>query len=168
MHLIYICGKNFWLEFKPWQARNHGRGELAKGPMRWRKHLSSRSAMTGGCTSTTSPGSIAHATMLAKVGLITDAERDEIIEGLKSIERDIEAGKFKFDESLEDIHMVIEAALIERIGEPGKKLHTGRSRNDQVATDLLMWLDEASGEIDKKLEALCCVFIAWRSAAGKS
>ncbi len=104
-------------------------------------------------------GSIAHATMLAKVGLITDAERDKIIEGLKSIERDIEAGKFKFDESLEDIHMVIEAALIERVGEPGKKLHTGRSRNDQVATDLLMWLDEASGEIDKKLEALCCVFI---------
>jgi argininosuccinate lyase len=104
-------------------------------------------------------GSIAHATMLATVGLITDAERDKIIEGLKSIERDIEAGKFKFDESLEDIHMVIEAALIERIGEPGKKLHTGRSRNDQVATDLLMWLDEASGEIDKKLEAICCAFI---------
>jgi argininosuccinate lyase len=85
-------------------------------------------------------GSIAHATMLAKVGLITDAERDAIIEGLKSIERDIEAGNFKFDESLEDIHMVIEAALIERIGEPGKKLHTGRSRNDQVALDLRLWI----------------------------
>jgi len=104
-------------------------------------------------------GSIAHATMLAKVGLITDAERDKIAQGLKSIESDIEAGKFKFDESLEDIHMVIEAALIERIGEPGKKLHTGRSRNDQVATDLLMWLDEAAGEIDKKLEELCRMFI---------
>ena len=81
-------------------------------------------------------GSIAHATMLAKVGLITDAERDAIIEGLKGIERDIESGNFVFDESLEDIHMVIEAALIKRIGEPGRKLHTGRSRNDQVATDL--------------------------------
>src|SRR5437870_13178246 len=80
-------------------------------------------------------GSIAHATMLAKVSLITDAERDKIIEGLKSIERDIEAGNFKWDQSLEDIHMVIEAALIERVGEAGKKLHTGRSRNDQVATD---------------------------------
>jgi argininosuccinate lyase len=104
-------------------------------------------------------GSIAHATMLAKVKLITDSERDAIIEGLKGIERDIESGNFKFDESLEDIHMVIEDALIKRIGEPGKKLHTGRSRNDQVATDLLLWIDEANGQIDKKLEALCCAFI---------
>jgi len=85
-------------------------------------------------------GSIAHATMLAKVGLITNAERDAIIEGLKSIERDIEAGTFVFDEAMEDIHMVVEAALIERIGEPGRKLHTGRSRNDQVALDLLLWI----------------------------
>ena len=81
-------------------------------------------------------GSIAHATMLAKVGLITDADRDAIIDGLKSIEHDIEAGTFEFDESLEDIHMVVEDALIKRIGEPGRKLHTGRSRNDQVALDL--------------------------------
>src|SRR5947208_2336546 len=85
-------------------------------------------------------GSIAHATMLAKVALITDADRDAIVEGLKSIERDIEANNFVFDESLEDIHMVIEAELIKRIGEPGKKLHTGRSRNYQVATDLRLWL----------------------------
>jgi argininosuccinate lyase len=104
-------------------------------------------------------GSIAHATMLAKVALITDAERDAIIAGLKEIENEIESNKFKFDESLEDIHMVIEAALIERIGEPGKKLHTGRSRNDQVATDLLLWLDEASGKIDTALESLCRAFI---------
>src|SRR5437667_11104314 len=61
-------------------------------------------------------GSIAHATMLAKVGLITDAERDAIVQGLKSIEKDIQSGNFKFDESLEDIHMVIEAGLVERIG----------------------------------------------------
>src|SRR5262249_44227367 len=81
-------------------------------------------------------GSVAHATMLAKVGLITDAERDAIVQGLKSIEKDIESGNFKFDISYEDIHMVIEAELIKRIGEPGRKLHTGRSRNDQVATDL--------------------------------
>src|SRR3954470_4761860 len=85
-------------------------------------------------------GSIAHATMLAKVGLINDGERDQIIEGLKSIERDIEAGNFVFDESLEDIHMVVEAELIKRVGEAGRKLHTGRSRNDQVATDLAMWI----------------------------
>src|SRR5881392_1090451 len=85
-------------------------------------------------------GSIAHATMLAKVKLITDAERDAIIEGLKSIERDIESNNFVFDEKLEDIHMVIEAELIKRIGEPGRKLHTGRSRNDQVALDLMLWI----------------------------
>src|SRR2546421_2077680 len=85
-------------------------------------------------------GSIAHATMLAKVGLINDDERDKIVEGLKSIEKDIEEGNFQFDESLEDIHMVVEDALIKRIDEPGKKLHTGRSRNDQVATDLLLWI----------------------------
>ena len=89
-------------------------------------------------------GSVAHATMLAKVGLITDAERDAIVAGLKSIERDIEAGTFAFDESLEDIHMVVEAALIERVGEPGRKLHTGRSRNDQVALDLSLWIREAA------------------------
>src|SRR3954469_5550443 len=92
-------------------------------------------------------GSIAHATMLAKVGLITDADRDQIIAGLKSIEKDIESGNFTFDETLEDIHMVVEAELIKRIGEPGRKLHTGRSRNDQVAFDLQLWLDEAGSEI---------------------
>src|SRR5881227_2729188 len=92
-------------------------------------------------------GSIAHATMLAKVGLITDAERDAIEQGLKSIEKDIEADNFKFDISNEDIHMVIEAELIQRIGEPGRKLHTGRSRNDQVATDLSLWIIRASDEL---------------------
>src|ERR1700710_544842 len=76
-------------------------------------------------------GSIAHATMLAKVGLITAAERDAIEGGLKGIESDIESGNFVFDEAMEDIHMVVEAELIKRIGEPGRRLHTGRSRNDQ-------------------------------------
>src|SRR4051812_47779841 len=88
-------------------------------------------------------GSIAHAAMLAKVGLITEDERGKIEAGLRSIERDIEADNLKFDISNEDIHMVVEAELIQRIGEPGRKLHTGRSRNDQVATDLLLWLHEA-------------------------
>ena len=78
-------------------------------------------------------GSVAHATMLAEVGLITGEERDAIVGGLRSIERDIEAGTFVFDESLEDIHMVVEAALIERVGEVGRKLHTERSRVGQVA-----------------------------------
>ncbi|MGA2442031.1 MAG: argininosuccinate lyase [Tepidisphaeraceae bacterium] len=105
-------------------------------------------------------GSIAHATMLAKVGLITDGELNAIIEGLKGIERDIEAGKFKFDESLEDIHMVIEAALIERVGEQGKKLHTGRSRNDQVALDLCLWIRrEGTGRLIKLVHRLFEAFV---------
>src|SRR5438552_7442779 len=103
-------------------------------------------------------GSVAHATMLAKVGLISDAERDAIVDGLRSIERDIEAGNFVFDESLEDIHMVVEAELIKRIGEPGRKLHTGRSRNDQVATDLLLWLDEAQAAIALQCKDLAKAF----------
>src|SRR5215467_12176348 len=104
-------------------------------------------------------GSIAHATMLAKVGLITDAERDQIIEGLKGIERDIESGNFHFDESLEDIHMVVEAELIKRIGEPGRRLHTGRSRTDQVATDFLLWADSAGKDLAKFMDLLCTAFI---------
>ncbi len=104
-------------------------------------------------------GSIAHATMLAKVGLLTDAERDAIINGLKSIESDIESGNFEFDESLEDIHMVVEKALIDRIGEPGRKLHTGRSRNDQVATDLLLWLATAGKELGEAIDLLCNAFL---------
>src|SRR3954447_25200566 len=106
-------------------------------------------------------GSIAHATMLAKVGLITDTERDQIIDGLKSIERDIEANNFEFDESLEDIHMVIEAALIKRIGEPGRKLHTGRSRNDQAALDLKLWIEQTAeklvGQITDLEKAFCAL-----------
>src|SRR3954447_15000880 len=104
-------------------------------------------------------GSIAHATMLAKVGLITDADRDAIEKGLKSIERDIDAGKFEFDQSLEDIHMVIEAELIKRIGEPGRRLHTGRSRNDQVALDLTLWLRDSAFELSSKCDLLCRAFL---------
>src|SRR3954469_16284442 len=105
-------------------------------------------------------GSIAHAMMLAKVGLINEAERDKIVEGLKSIEKDIEAGNFQFDESLEDIHMVVEDALIKRIGEPGKKLHTGRSRNDQVALDFAIWIMDSGEEIGSKLQLLAKAFVA--------
>src|SRR5438309_4931905 len=105
-------------------------------------------------------GSIAHATMLAKVGLITDAERDAIVGGLNSIEADIESGNFQFDQSLEDIHMVVEEALIKRIGEPGKKLHTGRSRNDQVATDFCLWIYWSAFEMGKKAIDLLKAFVA--------
>ena len=90
-------------------------------------------------------GSIAHATMLAKVGVLSDAEREQIIDGLKQIQAEIEAGQFAWRVELEDVHMNIEARLTDRIGITGKKLHTGRSRNDQVATDIRLWLRE---EID--------------------
>jgi argininosuccinate lyase len=105
-------------------------------------------------------GSIAHAAMLAKVGLIAEDERRQIEEGLRSIERDIEAGNFVFDEAMEDIHMVVEAELINRVGEPGRKLHTGRSRNDQVALDLVLWLHEAAREIDLQVTGLSTAFEA--------
>ncbi|MHB1143014.1 MAG: argininosuccinate lyase [Sulfuricaulis sp.] len=85
-------------------------------------------------------GSIAHAQMLAKVGVLTKKERDAIVRGLKEIEAEIDAGKFDWSVALEDVHMNIEARLIQRIGEVGKKLHTGRSRNDQAATDLRLYL----------------------------
>ena len=91
-------------------------------------------------------GSCAHATMLAKVGVLTDAERDAIIDGLAAIQADIEAGRFDWRVDLEDVHMNIEARLTDRIGITGKKLHTGRSRNDQVATDIRLYLRD---EIDK-------------------
>ena len=90
-------------------------------------------------------GSIAHATMLAKVGVLTDAERDTIVDGLNTIQAEIEAGQFDWRVDLEDVHMNIEARLTDRIGITGKKLHTGRSRNDQVATDIRLWLRD---EID--------------------
>ena len=90
-------------------------------------------------------GSIAHATMLERVGVLTAEERDAIVEGLRAIAADIEAGRFSWSTKLEDVHMNIESALTERIGQTGKKLHTGRSRNDQVATDVRLLLRE---EID--------------------
>ena len=91
-------------------------------------------------------GSCAHATMLAKVGVLTVSERDAIIDGLAAIQADIEAGRFDWRVDLEDVHMNIEARLTDRIGITGKKLHTGRSRNDQVATDIRLYLRD---EIDK-------------------
>ena len=84
-------------------------------------------------------GSIAHATMLARCNLITEKEKTAIVKGLNEILSEIQAGKFAFRESLEDVHMNIESALIERVGDAGKKLHTARSRNDQVALDLRLW-----------------------------
>ena len=93
-------------------------------------------------------GSIAHATMLAEVGVLTTVERDQIVDGLTAIKAEIEAGKFVWSVALEDVHMNIEAELTRRIGITGKKLHTGRSRNDQVATDVRLWLRDQLDAID--------------------
>jgi argininosuccinate lyase len=107
-------------------------------------------------------GSIAHATMLAKVGLISDAERDAIVKGLKEIEVEIDRDGPKwagFKPELEDIHMCVESELTTRIGEPGRKLHTGRSRNDQVATDLAMWLIDSAIALQPRIDDLCKAFV---------
>jgi argininosuccinate lyase len=99
-------------------------------------------------------GSRAHARMLAATGILSDAERDAILDGLSRIEAEIEAGSFAFSTALEDIHLNIEARLTEMIGEPGRKLHTARSRNDQVATDFRLWLRDAIDRADGLLQAL--------------
>ena len=85
-------------------------------------------------------GSIAHATMLGEQGILSQDEVNKIIGGLAEIQRDVEAGRFEWKGELEDVHMNIERALTERVGAVGGKLHTARSRNDQVATDFRLWL----------------------------
>ena len=99
-------------------------------------------------------GSIAHAKMLSRQGIIAPKEAESIISGLKSIKDEIEQGKFQFKPELEDIHLNIEACLMEKIGEAGGKLHTARSRNDQVALDLRLWTKEAIAETRSKLRGL--------------
>ena len=96
-------------------------------------------------------GSLAHAAMLAQQGVITVDDASQIEAGLKQIASEIEAGHFPFVDELEDIHMNIEARLTDRIGEAGKRLHTGRSRNDQVATDFRLWVRDAIDGIDAQL-----------------
>ena len=92
-------------------------------------------------------GSIAHATMLAETGVLSAGDRDAIVAGLEGILADIEAGAFEWRTSLEDVHMNVESALTDRIGDPGKRLHTGRSRNDQVATGVRLFVREALDDI---------------------
>ena len=99
-------------------------------------------------------GSQAHATMLAEAGVLTGEERDAIIQGLDEIRAEIEAGEFEWSVALEDVHMNIEARLTDKIGITGKKLHTGRSRNDQVATDIRLWLRDEIDLIDGEMERL--------------
>jgi argininosuccinate lyase len=99
-------------------------------------------------------GSIAHAAALARAGIITTDERQQIENELRAIEKEIESGGFKWDQSLEDVHMNIEAALTKRIGAPGAKLHTARSRNDQIALDLRLYVKVEIAEVSDRLRSL--------------
>ena len=106
-------------------------------------------------------GSLAHVEMLAKQGILTEEERDQIKEGLQGILRDVESGALEITDKYEDIHSFVEAVLTERIGEAGKKLHTGRSRNDQVALDMKLYIRDEVRELDgllkEILEVLLCI-----------
>src|SRR2546421_6548886 len=104
-------------------------------------------------------GSIAHATALTKARIISAAEQKQIETGLREIEKEIEFGKFQWDETLEDAHMNIESALIKKIGDAGAKLHTARSRNDQVALDLRLYVKDQTGETSVQLKKLQTAFV---------
>ena len=104
-------------------------------------------------------GSIAHVNMLAKQGIVTNEERFAILNGLESIKSDIENGTLEISPEYEDIHSFVEATLIERIGDTGTKLHTGRSRNDQVALDMKLYIRDEIGETDALLKELLAVIL---------
>ncbi len=105
-------------------------------------------------------GSIAHVMMLAKQGILTDIEKEQIIDGLEGILSDVEKGKLKISDAYEDIHSFVEATLIARIGDAGKKLHTGRSRNDQVALDMKLYTRDEITQISHLLEELLRAILA--------
>ncbi|MBR1701178.1 MAG: argininosuccinate lyase [Lachnospiraceae bacterium] len=104
-------------------------------------------------------GSVAHATMLQRQGILTEPERQAIVDGLRSILADVESGKLSIDSKYEDIHSFVEANLIDRIGDAGKKLHTGRSRNDQVALDMRLYTRDQVAAVDELLKDLLGVIL---------
>ena len=104
-------------------------------------------------------GSKAHVKMLAKQKILTKEEEQAILDGLDGIAEDVKTGKLTITEQYEDIHSFVEAVLIERIGEPGKKLHTGRSRNDQVALDMKLYTRDEIKEIDCLLKRMLEVLL---------
>lgn len=104
-------------------------------------------------------GSCAHVKMLEKQGILTESERDAILKGLDSIYQDVESGDLIIDSKYEDIHSFVEANLIDRIGDAGKKLHTGRSRNDQVALDMRLYTRKQVAEVDALLADLLQVLL---------
>ena len=105
-------------------------------------------------------GSMAHAAMLAAQGIITTDDCEKIVDGLQTILDDINSGKLTFDVDAEDIHMFVESELTKRIGDTGKRLHTARSRNDQVALDIRMYLRDETNDIIELLKNLIDVVVA--------
>lgn len=99
-------------------------------------------------------GSLAHVKMLARQGILTEKEKEEIVTGLNGILEDVKAGRLEISEQYEDIHSFVEATLTDRIGEPGKKLHTGRSRNDQVALDMKLYVRKETKQLDALLKEM--------------
>ena len=104
-------------------------------------------------------GSVAHVTMLAEQGILTEEEKEQIIEGLQGILKDVQEGTLEISDTYEDIHSFVEATLIDRIGEAGKKLHTGRSRNDQVALDMKLYTRDEIDALDELLKDLLKVLL---------
>ena len=113
-------------------------------------------------------GSIAHAEMLEKIGILTTEEKNNILAGLKEIEQDIRAGKFEFSYAMEDIHMHVEKRLIDKIGKTGKKLHTGRSRNDQVSVDMRLFVRDELTNIELNLLELLKSLVRKAERDGKA
>ena len=146
---------------KPWQHR------LASDPDQAARELLASIDVDAALYKYDIAGSIAHARMLREIGVLSRADSSAIVKGLKGIAADIEAGKLRLDPALEDIHMVVESALIERIGDPGRKLHTGRSRNDQVALDLRLWARDAVDELTDLIRRLQRAFVALAETQGR-
>ena len=105
-------------------------------------------------------GSMAHVKMLAKQGILTEDEKEAILDGLTGILNDVESGKLEISHKYEDIHSFVAATLIDRIGEPGKKLHTGRSRNDHVALDMKLYTRDEVKELNGLVEELLNVILS--------
>ncbi len=139
---------------EPSPSNNLWGGRFARGPASIMQQINSSISFDKRLWRQDIEGSKAHARMLAAQGIITVADRDAILAGLDGIAEEIARGTFSFSEAYEDIHLNIEAALAERIGEAGRRLHTARSRNDQVALDLRLWVRDAIDQLDEHLVAL--------------
>ncbi|HUS47521.1 MAG TPA: argininosuccinate lyase [Phycisphaerae bacterium] len=146
---------------KPWQQR------LSAGSDRATRDLLASIDVDAALYKYDIAGSVAHARQLREIGVLTHKELAAIVKGLKGIAADIEAGRLRLDPDLEDIHMVIESALVRRIGQPGRKLHTGRSRNDQVALDLRLWARDAVDELVDLTRSLQRAFVALAGRQGR-